>query len=108
MEDVDCHHSKDNGSSIEHVEVPLGGDDPTIPAICEFDRSVNRPAHTYVSIVMIVSKSSTNLITTRDVLIPIPIKRSPTGFDIRTEPPGRAWRVAVLSFGLLPRAGRST
>ena len=40
MEKVHCNHGKEDGSSIECVEVPLGGDDFTVPAVCKFDRSV--------------------------------------------------------------------
>lgn len=52
MEKIECNHGEKDGSGIESVEIPLSGDDPTVPAICEFDRSVNRPKHDDISEIM--------------------------------------------------------
>ena len=79
MKNIDRHHSKEDGSSIENVEVPLGGDDRTVPTVCEFDSSVNRPRHGHISAAMGARKRHTNLITTMNVEIPIPMRRSLIG-----------------------------
>ena len=49
MENIDCNDGEKDGSGIEGVEIPLSGDDPTVPTVCEFDRSVNRPKHDDIS-----------------------------------------------------------
>jgi len=108
MEKIDGNQSEKDGSRIEGVEIPLSGDDPTVPAVCEFDRSVNRPKHDDVSEIMGVLKKSTNLMTTRNVLILIPMRRSLIGRGTREKPSGCPWRVASLEPGTLLRAGRST
>ena len=108
MEKIECNQGEKDGSSIEGVEIPLSGDDSTVPAVCEFDRSVNRPKHDDVREMIGAFKRSTNLMTTRKVLILIPVRRSLVGCGTREKPAGCPWRVASLEPGTLLRAGRST
>lgn len=42
MEDVQTEHSGDYHGAIHDVEVQLGGDNPTIPAVDKLDGSVYR------------------------------------------------------------------
>ena len=49
MENIDCNDGEKDWSGIEGVKIPLSGDDPTVPTVCEFDRSVNRPKHDDIS-----------------------------------------------------------
>lgn len=109
MEKIDCNHSEKDRGGIEGVEIPLSGDDPTVPAVCEFDRSVDRSTHVNVSEIMGASKRTANLMTTRNVLIPIPMRRSLMDCGIRTEPSGCPWTIVSLEPGAraLLRAGRS-
>jgi hypothetical protein len=75
VENIDCYHRKEDGSSIEYVKVPLCGDDLTVPTVRKFDSPVNRPADGSVSAVIRARKRYTNLMTIRDVEIPIPMRR---------------------------------
>lgn len=89
MEKIDCNHGEKDGGGIEDVEIPLSGDDLTVPAVCEFNRSVNRPKYDDVNRVMGTPMRCTNLTTTKNVLIPIPTRRSLVGCETRTRPSGR-------------------
>jgi hypothetical protein len=84
MQNIDCNQSEEDRSSIEHVEIPLGGNNLTVPAVCEFDGSVNRPMVGYVSPIIGVPRRYKNLMTTRNVLVPIPTRRSLVGCGTRT------------------------
>lgn len=84
MVHIDCYYSKEDGSSIEHVEVPLCGDDLTVPTVCEFDSPVNRPADGFVSGFIGARKRYTNLMTIRNVEMPIPMSRCLKGCEADT------------------------